>query len=273
MKRILIAILGLSYLLTGSMVWAHNDEDEAGHSHEKAEVHGGTVVMTQSHHFEIVPMMNGLAVFAYDHEQNPIDVSNASGPATVILKSGKQFSFDLKPYDMSAQKNMSGDQGSTMHDNSNGMMGQNHGEMMSGDHNSMMNNGEMKSGSKTDDNDEMAGEKEEDHGSMMDNDGDEDMAEHPHMLYGKSMLYGSYDLSSLDAEEAKVSVSVSNLPSKTESSVQFRETIHLNNMPENMHEMMEHAEMHHHEDMDHHMMHNDGDHMDHMKTSGKNGMQ
>jgi len=76
----------------------HAQESEAGHSHEKAEAHGGTVVMTQQHHFEVVPMMHGLAVFAYDYHQNPVDAGGAGGTVTILTKSGKKYTAQLQPY-------------------------------------------------------------------------------------------------------------------------------------------------------------------------------
>lgn len=110
MRAYRMIALMLMFLLPGVMALAQ--ESEAGHSHEKAEAHGGSVVMTQQHHFEVVPMMHGLAVFAYDYHQNPIDVSNASGTVTIVTKSGKKYSAPLEPY--SQARNMMGRGGSGM---------------------------------------------------------------------------------------------------------------------------------------------------------------
>jgi len=106
-------------------------ESQTGHSHEQAMMHDGTVVMTKQHHFELVPMMHGLAVFAYDYNQKPINVENAQGEATVILKSGEEHSFTLKSHTMMENEAM--DQ--VMDEGQMGMsddqhMDDEHGEMM-----------------------------------------------------------------------------------------------------------------------------------------------
>lgn len=96
MKRLTAFAMIITFLFSGTLLFAQ--ESEAGHSHEKAEAHGGTVVMTQQHHFEVVPMMHGLAVFAYDYHQNPVDASGASGSVTILTKSGKKYTAKLQPY-------------------------------------------------------------------------------------------------------------------------------------------------------------------------------
>lgn len=188
----------ISFAMILLMAFAINleaQESEAGHSHEKAERHGGTVTMTSAHHFEVVPMMHGIAVFAYDEHQSPVSVKEVTGTATVMLRSGKSMKFDLKPYQSMGNSGMMGMQGG-MHGNSG-------------------NNGSS--------------------------------------FYAmNSMMWGNLDLSSLDATNAKISVDLSGLKSSKESSVDFRDTINLTNLPANMRQAMqiaEHREHNHTGDM------------------------
>lgn len=184
-------------------------ESEAGHSHEKAEQHGGSVTMTSEHHFEVVPMMHGIAVFAYDMHQNPVSVKGVTGTAEVMLRSGKSMSVELTPY-------------SAMHSS----------QMMGGNHSGMMGN---KSG-------------------QMSNDGS------GNSFFGmNAMLWGNLDLSNLDAKEAKISVHLKGLQGNDESKVDFRDTMHLTNLPNTMHQAMEMAESHH-GDEEHEMHSHDEEH-------------
>ncbi len=213
MKRYLYSgFAGLMVMLLAFSLSAH--EGEAGHSHEKAERHGGSVVMTQNHHFEVVPMMRGIAVFAYDINQNPVPVKGVTGTAKVMLRSGKTMSIDLKPY--------SSMQGQMMGSNSSSGMMQN------------------KSGGMSKDNSNQS-------------------------FFGmKSMMWGNIDLSKLDANEAKVSVDLKGLHDKSESNVDFRETMHLTNLPKTMQQAMAMAKEHHHdEEEDEHGMHSDHDEHQH----------
>lgn len=97
-------------------------ESETGHSHEKAERHGGSVTMTSDHHFEVVPMMNGIAVFAYDMHQNPVPVNGVTGTVKVMLRSGKSMTVDLKPYSAMHSSQMMRVQGHGMMGNTSSQM-------------------------------------------------------------------------------------------------------------------------------------------------------
>jgi len=187
---------GLASVLVLLFAWSlYAQESEAGHSHEKAEQHGGSVTMTSDHHFEVVPMMHGIAVFAYDMHQNPVSVKGVSGTADIMLRSGKSMTVELTPY-------------SAMHSS----------QMMGGNHSGMMGN---KSGHMSKD-------------------------ETGASFYGmNAMLWGNLDLSNLDAKEAKISVHLKGLQDKDESSVDFRDTMHLTTLPNTMHQAMEMAESHH----------------------------
>lgn len=46
--------------------------EEAGHSHERAEVHGGTVTMSKEFHIETVFLPDQVRLYLYDAEQNPM---------------------------------------------------------------------------------------------------------------------------------------------------------------------------------------------------------
>lgn len=215
MKRYILSILTLGiFLVCGQQVLAQHQEDESGHSHTEAMKHEGAVVMTKQHHFEIVPMMHGLAVFAYDYNQNPIDVHDAPGEVTIMLKSGEEHTFKLKSHAMMENEEMD-------HDVDDGQMGMDDNEMEMSDDDP----------------------KDDDHGEMMKH--SEEMK--------NSMLWGAFDLSELGGKKAKVSVKISGLSSEKESTVQFRETINLSNLREQME--MGHDEMnqndHHTEDEGH----------------------
>lgn len=96
MRRVLSTLISAAVLLFG--IQAIAQESQMGHSHDKAMTHGGKVTMTQQHHFEVVPMMHGVSVFAYDYQQNPIDVSGVRGTVTVMTKGGREISAELPPY-------------------------------------------------------------------------------------------------------------------------------------------------------------------------------
>lgn len=50
-----------------------HDEGAEGHSHESAELHGGAVVMTPKHHFEVVFTPEEVRVYLYDGKQKSIN--------------------------------------------------------------------------------------------------------------------------------------------------------------------------------------------------------
>ncbi|MCF7803064.1 MAG: hypothetical protein K9N46_11190 [Candidatus Marinimicrobia bacterium] len=225
MKRSLIILTIFSLVFAVPHLYAQQMEDKAGHSHEQAMMHDGTVVMTSQHHFEIVPMTHGLAVYAYDYNQNPIEVKDATGEAMVILKSGEKHSVKLKSHAMMEQASMEdeSDDGTMMQDDA--QMGMSDEQMHS-------DQAEMNNDHISDHSDEQMG-----HGEDMRN----------------SMLWGEFNFSELEAKKAKVSVSISGLPSEKESSVMFRETLDLTklqSMGEDIHSgagESEHEDDHMHE--------------------------
>lgn len=66
-----------------------NDESQPGHSHAKAEAHGGTVTMAEGYHFETAFHKDGVAVYVYGPKQEPLDPKDASGSVTVEFQDGK----------------------------------------------------------------------------------------------------------------------------------------------------------------------------------------
>lgn len=75
-----------------------HEKEAPGHSHEKAEGHGGGVVMTKAHHFEVVYYEKSVRIYVYDSTQNAIDPKGASGTVfTKFRKKGRsQLSGKLK---------------------------------------------------------------------------------------------------------------------------------------------------------------------------------
>lgn len=68
----------------------HHDMETPGHSHEMSEIHGGTAVMTPSHHFEALFTEGAIHMYVYDGKQNPIvDPAKAGVRVTLEPKDGK----------------------------------------------------------------------------------------------------------------------------------------------------------------------------------------
>ncbi len=68
----------------------HKEESKAGHSHAKAEIHGGEVMMTKAHHFEVVWMANHVMVYLYDMNQKPLAAKGVTGEVVFKFKDGKE---------------------------------------------------------------------------------------------------------------------------------------------------------------------------------------
>lgn len=65
-------------------------ESKAGHSHAKAETHGGEAAMTKAHHFEVVWMANHVMVYLYDMNQKPLAAKGVTGEVVFKFKDGKE---------------------------------------------------------------------------------------------------------------------------------------------------------------------------------------
>ncbi len=72
--------------MTGHASGAHEmtGGSDAGHSHEKSEMHGGAVTMTDGHHVETVFGPDGVRVYLYSMDQEPLAADKLAG--TVLLK-------------------------------------------------------------------------------------------------------------------------------------------------------------------------------------------
>jgi hypothetical protein len=68
----------------------HKEESQAGHSHAKAEIHGGEVAMTKAHHFEVVWMSDHVMVYLYDMNQKPLAAKGITGEVVFKFKDGKE---------------------------------------------------------------------------------------------------------------------------------------------------------------------------------------
>jgi hypothetical protein len=98
--RILIPVLGVAMLFwTGvtkaaaqehsqSMGANSSKEEMGGHSHERCELHGGNVAMTKAHHVETVFAPDGIRIYMYSDEQNPLPMDKVSGTVTMKDKAG-----------------------------------------------------------------------------------------------------------------------------------------------------------------------------------------
>jgi hypothetical protein len=76
---------------------AHHGE-KSGHSHERCELHHGSVAMTKAHHFETVFAPDGVRIFMYSEEQNPLLMDKVSGTVTLRDSTGASQEIKLAPY-------------------------------------------------------------------------------------------------------------------------------------------------------------------------------
>ncbi|MCI0693926.1 hypothetical protein L0337_18210 [candidate division KSB1 bacterium] len=84
--------LSAALLSSGALLAQHQHEQESksGHSHAKAETHGGEVMMTKAHHFEVVWMAEGVMVYLYDAGQKPLAAKGITGEVVFKFKDGKE---------------------------------------------------------------------------------------------------------------------------------------------------------------------------------------
>ena len=81
---------------SSEMQRASGQEESAGHSHEKCELHGGEVVMTPTNHFEVLFTDQEARVYVYDEKQAPIvDLAAAKATLTLETKAGKSAPLAL----------------------------------------------------------------------------------------------------------------------------------------------------------------------------------
>jgi len=72
-----------------------SDSESMAHGHAKAEMHGGVSTMTQSHHFEVVYLEDGIRLYAYDDSQQPIAAEGIQGSVTLSYKDAEAETVDL----------------------------------------------------------------------------------------------------------------------------------------------------------------------------------
>ena len=89
----LFALLAMFVFYAGPM---NAQESKAGHSHAKAEMHGGSVFMSQLHHFEVVFKPNGIRVYLYDGRQKPLSAKGVKGQVTLKFRDGKSETLPLQ---------------------------------------------------------------------------------------------------------------------------------------------------------------------------------
>ncbi len=75
-------------------------ESQKGHSHARAEIHGGTVVMSKMHHFEVVFKPKAIKVYLYDGRQNPLSAEGVTGTVTLKTRGGEPKTVPLKVVSM-----------------------------------------------------------------------------------------------------------------------------------------------------------------------------
>lgn len=75
-----------------------NHEMAPGHSHEQCELHGGQVSMTTAHHVETVASPDGIRVYLYSMDQQPLPADDVAGTVTLKAKSGKSQELKLTPF-------------------------------------------------------------------------------------------------------------------------------------------------------------------------------
>lgn len=99
MKRtnLFMSLFISSIMLSGGALLAqehqhdqHKEESKAGHSHAKAEIHGGEVAMTKAHHFEVVWAPDHVMVYLYDLDQKPLSAKGVTGEVVFKFKDGKE---------------------------------------------------------------------------------------------------------------------------------------------------------------------------------------
>jgi len=108
-QRVLIPALGIAvFFWTGvSLAQTHDHgghmaepspraEGET-HSHERCELHGGNVFMTPTHPFETVFAPDGIRVYMYASDENPVSMDKISGTVRITTKHGGSRELKLVP--------------------------------------------------------------------------------------------------------------------------------------------------------------------------------
>lgn len=71
-------------------------ETAAGHAHEMAELHGGSVTMTPTHHFEVLSTAQEARLYVYDDHQVPVTKLDGMKASLVLQqKSGESMTIPM----------------------------------------------------------------------------------------------------------------------------------------------------------------------------------
>ncbi|MFQ5601174.1 MAG: heavy metal-binding domain-containing protein [Candidatus Krumholzibacteriia bacterium] len=88
-----VLLFGLALAASGwTPAWGQHEEhsEEAGHSHQSAEKHGGTVTMTKEFHFEVAFERDMVHVHGYDGAQKPVDLKGVTGRVVIHFRDSKR---------------------------------------------------------------------------------------------------------------------------------------------------------------------------------------
>ncbi len=70
------------------------EETAMGHSHEMAELHGGSVTMTPTHHFELLCTPKEARLYVYDGKQIPIPSLDGMKASMILAGKDRQVHDD-----------------------------------------------------------------------------------------------------------------------------------------------------------------------------------
>lgn len=110
MRRLIKILASLSFMMGLLIVSSQNllaQETKAPHIHDKADAHGGIVVMTKQHHFEVVFKPDGIRVYLYDYDQKPLADKDVIGNVTLKFKNSDKRTLDFRPvtaYEMAGKQ-------------------------------------------------------------------------------------------------------------------------------------------------------------------------
>lgn len=108
-------------------------QEKPGHSHEKAKIHGGEVIMSRLHYFEVVWMEDHVMVYLYDGHLNPLPAKGVTGEVTFKFKDGKSKKAPLQLMEAGKMQEMMQHEAGKAHEHE-GKMADMHEMMANQDH-------------------------------------------------------------------------------------------------------------------------------------------
>jgi hypothetical protein len=72
------------------------EEKQPEHSHERSNLHGGAVTMTELHHFETVFGPGEVRIYMYSETQTPMSLADAKATATMKTRDGREQAIPLR---------------------------------------------------------------------------------------------------------------------------------------------------------------------------------